>query len=76
MFLLADDPHHIHMDMTYFYYFLVLAVILVVVTLVAGWKILTYLEHRRMSRERDVMADDAEKAIRASNQPRDDAWTK
>ena len=45
--------------MDHFYYFLVLAVILVVVMLIAGWRILTYLEHRRMAPGNDAKAGKA-----------------
>ena len=68
MFMLAEDPHHMHADANYFYYFLVLSVILVVAALFVGWKILTYLEQKRIPRGTNATPDKAEMAASAFQQ--------
>lgn len=73
MFLLADDPHHMHTDMDHFYYFLVLAIVLVVVMLIAGWRILTYLERRRIAPGNDATAGKAKIGASASKGSEGDA---
>ena len=68
MFMLADDPHHMHADANDFYYFLVLSVILVVAVLFVGWKIMTFLERKRIPRGTNATTDKAEMAASAFQQ--------
>ena len=51
MIMQDNDPHHMHPDPNYIYYFVILAVILVVVTLFAGWKLMSFLDNRYERKE-------------------------
>ena len=73
MFMLADDPHHMHADINYVYYFLALSIILVVPLLLAAWKIMTYLERPRRPSGNDLAAGKAERGASASKGSSEDA---
>jgi hypothetical protein len=53
MFLQDNDPHHLHADPTYLYAFFILAPILSVLILFVGWKLMNYLENRKMDNQMD-----------------------
>ena len=69
MIMQDNDPHHMHPDPNYIYYFVILAVILVVVTLFAGWKFMSFLDNRyerkqKRKKDSETAGADKEKEIK------------